>query len=88
MVVMKGIRIDELFKDFGKLKTGIVAQQKHRSVSAMLGITLTESEYSTLQEKYATPDNMFNYDLFCHNINSVFTSLLPKLNIIIAMTRF
>jgi len=74
-VVMKGIRIEEFFKDFDKLKKGTVTQQKLRSVSAMLGITLTESEYSVLQEKYATPDGLFNYDLFCHNINSIFTNV-------------
>lgn len=41
----------------------------------MMNFNLTEAEFDSLSEKYKTndPDNLFNYNQFCHTINSAFT---------------
>ena len=73
---MKGVRIEEFFNDFDKLRKGKVTRAQFQSILSMLNFHLTFQELESLGEKYKTndPEQMFDYVKFCANINSAFTT--------------
>jgi hypothetical protein len=75
-VVMKRVRIEEFFYDFDKLRKGKVTKFQFASILSMLNFNLTQNEFDSLALKYKTadPEIMFDYVLFCANINTAFTT--------------
>jgi len=75
-VVMKRVRIEEFFYDFDKLRKGKVTKFQFASILSMLNFNLTQNEFDSLALKYKTadPEIMFDYVLFCSNINTAFTT--------------
>lgn len=71
---MKRVRINEFFKDFDKLRKGRVSKTQFKAILSTLSFTLTDEEYETLINRYATEDpNMVNYSAFVDSIDSIFT---------------
>jgi len=75
-VVMKRVRIEEFFHDFDKLRKGKVKVSQFASILSMLNFQLTKEELASLAARYNAGDaeQLFNYQEFCANINSAFTT--------------
>jgi len=73
MTVMKRIRITEFFYDFDKLRKGVVTKDQFRRILSLLGFTLTDREYKSLENRYLNNDGFMNYVKFCDDIDSAFT---------------
>eukprot|EP00826_Nyctotherus_ovalis_P059101 TRINITY_DN818_c0_g1_i17.p1 TRINITY_DN818_c0_g1~~TRINITY_DN818_c0_g1_i17.p1 ORF type:complete len:380 (-),score=141.66 TRINITY_DN818_c0_g1_i17:1038-2177(-) len=73
MTVMKRIRITEFFYDFDKLRKGAVTKEQFRRILSLLGFTLTEKEYQSLEARYLGGDGFMNYVQFCDDVDSAFT---------------
>ncbi|CAG5122336.1 unnamed protein product [Candidula unifasciata] len=71
LVQTKGIRINEFFHDFDKLRSGyITAPQFFRCLWQTLSLKLNEEEERELCRKYGiSPDGRINYKQFCHAID-------------------
>jgi Ca2+-binding EF-hand superfamily protein len=79
-VLKRRIRIVEFFENFDRLSHGIVTIQKFRSVAGQLDLPLSEDELQFVSKLFAleSKPDLFNYKLFCDQINEIFG--VPKLH--------
>ena len=70
---MKHIRMKEYFKDYDKLRKGLITKDQFRRVMDLMGLKLTQAEYNHLVEKYRDHTGRFLWMDFCNTINSIFT---------------
>lgn len=75
MAAKDGIRVQEFFIDFDKLRKGTVGEAAFRTCIGTLNIDLKESEIQTLLERYRVTDGtgMVNYAAFLEKLNNVFS---------------
>lgn len=70
-----GIRVQEFFIDFDKLRKGTVGEAAFRTCLGTLNIALTEAEIKELIDRYRVSDGtgMINYASFLQKLNCVFS---------------
>eukprot|EP00043_Microstomoeca_roanoka_P011844 m.112038 g.112038 ORF g.112038 m.112038 type:complete len:931 (-) comp15315_c1_seq1:1540-4332(-) len=72
-VSMRGLRVDEHFKDFDRLRTGRLTQQQFIRCLDQVGLQLNPEEMALLTSSYRTEDDRVDYRRFVRDVNSVFT---------------
>ena len=77
---MDRIRINEFFRDFDKLRKGIVTVGQFERVLCSLKLHLTDIEYKAIINKYLLPNptgdptkDLVNYRSFCEYVDLPFT---------------
>jgi Ca2+-binding EF-hand superfamily protein len=73
-VLKRRLRIVEFFQNFDRIQHGVVTMQKFRSVIGQLDLPLSEDEIQFVGKLFAleTKKDLFNYRLFCDQINKIF----------------
>eukprot|EP00055_Hartaetosiga_balthica_P000686 m.137217 g.137217 ORF g.137217 m.137217 type:complete len:950 (+) comp11451_c0_seq1:201-3050(+) len=84
-VVLKGIRINEFFKDFDRLRSGKVTQTQFVRCIGQVGIYLSPKDVKNIYKKYGAGTDTIGYREFVDDIDSVFTTkgleLMPTLHV-------
>eukprot|EP00003_Mantamonas_plastica_P018166 TRINITY_DN297_c0_g2_i5.p1 TRINITY_DN297_c0_g2~~TRINITY_DN297_c0_g2_i5.p1 ORF type:complete len:764 (+),score=292.56 TRINITY_DN297_c0_g2_i5:51-2342(+) len=75
-VVPKRIRVDEFFRDYDKLRRGVITFNQFRNCLNIIGIDLTEKEYQVLTSEYRSTKetgDFVDYRRFADDVDSTFT---------------
>lgn len=65
-----GTRLREFFRDFDKLRSGMVSKAQFRTALNMGKISIAEKEFTMLCEHYNSEKNTFKWKNFCDDCDS------------------
>ena len=69
-VAMKGVRVTEFFRDFDKLRKGVVKENHFRSAIGMSNLRVSAEELQSLIDKYIVNSVDIDYSSFCRFIEA------------------
>jgi len=74
MVVERRIRINDLFRDYDRLRKGKCTYCQMRTVFSILKLDgITETDFEEIFQLYKTEDNMVHYARMCDDVDDAFT---------------